>query len=116
MRTSHHRLPAHGAILSCGLLRRASPFIAVCAIGCSVADPAFPAYTYAARSAETAKRAPANNPTLNQAKRLIDAGQAEEAITILRRFLGTNPTPDVLDDTYLLLGAALYRAQQYAEA
>ena len=63
-----------------------------------------------------AKRAPANNPSLNQAKRLIDAGQAEEAITILRRFLGTNPKPDVLDDTYLLLGAALYRAQQYAEA
>ncbi|HET9313005.1 MAG TPA: penicillin-binding protein activator, partial [Nitrospira sp.] len=50
------------------------------------------------------------------AKRLIDGGQAEEAITILRRFLGTNPKPDLLDDTYLLLGAALYRAQQYAEA
>src|SRR4029079_15663994 len=59
---------------------------------------------------------PANNPTLNQAKRLIDAGQAEEAITILRRFLGTNPKPDLLDDTYLLLGAALYRAQQYVES
>jgi ABC-type branched-subunit amino acid transport system substrate-binding protein/outer membrane protein assembly factor BamD (BamD/ComL family) len=71
----------------------------------------------AAAAAETAKRgAPANNPALNQAKRLIDAGQAEEAITILRRFLGTNPKPDLLDDTYLLLGAALYRAQQYGEA
>jgi ABC-type branched-subunit amino acid transport system substrate-binding protein/predicted negative regulator of RcsB-dependent stress response len=66
-------------------------------------------------AAETAKQAPANHPTLNQAKRLIDAGQAEEAITILRRFLGTNPKPDLLDDTYLLLGAALYRAQQYGE-
>jgi ABC-type branched-subunit amino acid transport system substrate-binding protein len=69
-----------------------------------------------AAAAEPAKRAPANHPTLNQAKRLTDAGQAEEAITILRRFLGTNPKPDLLDDTYLLLGAALYRAQQYAEA
>ena len=116
MRTSHQRPPADGSFLSCGLLRRPSPFIAVCAIACSLADPAFPVYPYAAPSAETAKRAPANNPTLNQAKRLIDAGQAEEAITILRRFLGTNPKPDVLDDTYLLLGAALYRAQQYAEA
>jgi ABC-type branched-subunit amino acid transport system substrate-binding protein/predicted negative regulator of RcsB-dependent stress response len=66
-------------------------------------------------AAEPAKRAPANHPSLNQAKRLIDAGQAEEAITILRRFLSTDPKPDLLDDTYLLLGAALYRAQQYGE-
>src|ERR1051326_1918262 len=47
---------------------------------------------------------------------IFRSGQAEEAITILRRFLGTNPKPDLLDDTYLLLGAALYRAQQYGEA
>ena len=67
-------------------------------------------------AAETVKRAPATHPSLNQAKRLIDAGQAEEAITILRRFLGTNPKPEFLDDTYLLLGAALYRGQQYPEA
>jgi ABC-type branched-subunit amino acid transport system substrate-binding protein/predicted negative regulator of RcsB-dependent stress response len=67
-------------------------------------------------AAETVKRAPASHPSLNQAKRLIDAGQAEEAITILRRFLGTNPKPEFLDDTYLLLGAALYRGQQYQEA
>ncbi|HET7909788.1 MAG TPA: penicillin-binding protein activator [Nitrospira sp.] len=69
----------------------------------------------AAMAAEPAKRAPASHPSLTQAKRLIDAGQAEEAITILRRFLSTNPKPDLLDDTYLLLGAALYRAQQYGE-
>ena len=66
-------------------------------------------------AAETAKKAPANNQTLYQAKRLIEAGQPEEAITILRRFLNTNPKPDLLDDTYLLLGAALYGAQQYGE-
>jgi len=65
---------------------------------------------------EKAKNAPTNNPTLLQAKRLIEAGQAEEAITMLRRFLATNPKPDLLDDTYLLLGAGLYRAQQYGEA
>src|SRR5262245_34852398 len=65
---------------------------------------------------EKAKNAPTNNPTLLQAKRLIEAGQAEEAITMLRRFLAANPKPDLLDDTYLLLGAALYRAQQYGEA
>src|SRR5262247_2726957 len=65
---------------------------------------------------EKAKNVPANNPTLLQAKRLIEAGQAEEAITMLRRFLATNPKPDLLDDTYLLLAAALYGSQQYGEA
>src|SRR5262245_10376954 len=66
--------------------------------------------------AETTPTGPANNPTLNQAKRLIDADQAEEALTILRRFLATSPKPDLLDDTYLLLGAALHRAKQDGEA
>lgn len=70
---------------------------------------------YQVAAAETAKNVSANHPTLRQAKRLIEAGQAEEAITMLRRFLDANPKPDLLDDTYLLLGAALYRAQQYGE-
>ena len=116
MRTSHHRVAADGSFLPCGPQRRPRSFIAACAIACALVAVPFPVRTFAAPPAETAKRTPANNPTLNQAKRLIDAGQAEEAITILRRFLGTNPKPDLLDDTYLLLGAALYGAQQYAEA
>jgi branched-chain amino acid transport system substrate-binding protein len=66
--------------------------------------------------AETGPVSPANHPALKQAKRLIDAGQAEEAITTLRRFLATSPKPELLDDTYLLLGAALYSAKQYGEA
>ena len=66
--------------------------------------------------AETGPVSPANHPALKQAKRLIDAGQAEEAITTLRRFLATSPKPELLDDTYLLLGAALYNAKQYGEA
>jgi branched-chain amino acid transport system substrate-binding protein len=66
--------------------------------------------------AETGPVSPANHPALKQAKRLIEAGQAEEAITTLRRFLATSPKPDLLDDTYLLLGAALHRAKQYGEA
>ena len=77
------------------------------------APPSWPLSNAAA--AETAKSISATHPTLNQAKRLLDAGQSEEAITLLRRFLGTNPKPDLLDDTYLLLGAALYGGQQYAE-
>jgi branched-chain amino acid transport system substrate-binding protein len=66
--------------------------------------------------AETGPASPANHPALNQAKRLIDAGQAEEALTVLRRFLATSPKPELLDDTYLLLGAALHSAKQYADA
>jgi len=66
--------------------------------------------------AETGPVSPANHPALKQAKRLIDAGQAEEAITTLRRFLATSPKPELLDDTYLLLGAALYGAKQYGDA
>ncbi|HYM87641.1 MAG TPA: penicillin-binding protein activator [Nitrospiraceae bacterium] len=66
--------------------------------------------------AETGPASPANHPTLKQAKRLIDAGQAEEAITTLRRFLATSPKPELLDDTYLLLGAALHNTKQYGDA
>jgi len=66
--------------------------------------------------AQTAPTGPASHPALNQAKRLIDANQSEEAITILRRFLATSPKPDLLDDTYLLLGAALFSAKQYGDA
>jgi ABC-type branched-subunit amino acid transport system substrate-binding protein/predicted negative regulator of RcsB-dependent stress response len=66
--------------------------------------------------AETAKRTPASHPDLMQAKRLLDAGQPEEATTILRRFLATSPKPDLLDDTYLLLGAALHDTKEYPEA
>src|SRR5207302_10915698 len=66
--------------------------------------------------AETGPVSPANHPALKQAKRLLEAGQAEEAITTLRRFLATSPKPDLLVDAYLLLGAALHSAKQYGEA
>lgn len=60
--------------------------------------------------------ASANHPTLHQAKRLLDKGQPEEAITLLRRFLDTSPKPEFLDDAYLLTGAALFDTQRYADA
>jgi ABC-type branched-subunit amino acid transport system substrate-binding protein/predicted negative regulator of RcsB-dependent stress response len=66
--------------------------------------------------AETGPATPANHPALNQAKRLINTEQTEEALTVLRRFLATSPKPDLLDDTYLLLGAALFGAKQYGDA
>jgi ABC-type branched-subunit amino acid transport system substrate-binding protein/predicted negative regulator of RcsB-dependent stress response len=68
-----------------------------------------------AAGTEGSKAAPANHPALQQAKRQIDQGQAEEAVTALRRFLAANPKPDLLDDAYLLLAAALYGSQQYGE-
>jgi branched-chain amino acid transport system substrate-binding protein len=66
--------------------------------------------------AETGSAKPASHPTLNQAKRLIDAGKGEEAVTILRRFQATSPKPELLDDIYLLLGAALHVSKQHGEA
>lgn len=66
--------------------------------------------------AQTGSRTSANHPTLNQAKRLLDTNQGEEAVTLLRRFLATTPKADLRDDTYLLLGAALYSTQQYGDA
>ncbi|MBH0201438.1 MAG: ABC transporter substrate-binding protein [Nitrospira sp.] len=57
-----------------------------------------------------------NPPVLNQAKHLIEKGDPEAAATILRRFLTTTPPAEHLDDTYLLLGAALYGMKDYGEA
>jgi branched-chain amino acid transport system substrate-binding protein len=115
MRTSHDRHFAVRDLRLPDLYRIRLPVAACVGLLLALVTFAMPEL-HPAAAAETAKRAPASHPSLNQAKRLIDAGQAEEAITILRRFLGTNPKPEFLDDTYLLLGAALYRGQQYPEA
>src|SRR5262245_29671340 len=92
--------------------------IAIGVVSLIYADTLFPNIVFSApaKPAEPVKAAPANHPVLHQAKRLIDQGQEEEAVTVLRRFLATNPKPDLLDDTYLLLAAALYGSQQYGEA
>lgn len=67
-------------------------------------------------AADTSK-SPAPNPAiLGQAKQLIEKGDPESAATALRRFLATTPRPEHLDDTYLLLGAALHSMKQYPEA
>ncbi len=66
--------------------------------------------------AQTGAQEQADHPILTQAKHLLDAEQAEEAITLLRGFLATSPAPELLDDTYLLLGATLHATQQYGEA
>ena len=59
---------------------------------------------------------PPTPPILAQAKQLIEKGDPESAATALRRFLTTPPHPEYLDDTYLLLGAALYGMKDYPES
>ncbi|MGE0275127.1 MAG: penicillin-binding protein activator [Nitrospiraceae bacterium] len=54
--------------------------------------------------------------TLDQAKRLIDTEQPEAAATILRKFLDASPSPDFLDDAYLLMAASMYGMKEYGEA
>lgn len=93
--------------------------LSVCGILCLTwigSEPSFEGWEGPPVYAETGKSAPAAHPALAQAKRLIDAGQPEEATTVLRRFLATSPKPDLLDDTYLLLGAALHDTKEYPEA
>jgi ABC-type branched-subunit amino acid transport system substrate-binding protein/predicted negative regulator of RcsB-dependent stress response len=59
---------------------------------------------------------PSTPPILTQAKQLIEKGDPESAATALRRFLTTPPHIEYLDDTYLLLGAALYGMKDYSES
>lgn len=66
--------------------------------------------------ADLVKPLPPNPPVLNQAKLLIEKGDPESAATVLRRFLTSAPPPEHLDDTYLLLGAALSGMKDYGEA
>jgi ABC-type branched-subunit amino acid transport system substrate-binding protein len=75
-----------------------------------------PAQLDEAQAADPVKIVPPNPPILNQAKHLIEKGDPESAATSLRRFLTTTPPPEYLDDTYLLLGAALYGMKDYGEA
>lgn len=69
-----------------------------------------------AEAADTVKPLVPNPPVLNRAKQLIEKGDHESAASTLRRFLTTTPKPEHLDDTYLLLGAALYGMKDYGEA
>lgn len=68
------------------------------------------------QTADVAKVTATLPPVLGQAKDLIEKGDPESAATVLRRFLGTSPRPEYLDDAYLLLAAALYGMKEYPEA
>ncbi|MGE0643087.1 MAG: penicillin-binding protein activator [Nitrospira sp.] len=68
-----------------------------------------------AEAADSTKPLVPNPPVLNQAKQLIEKGTYEAATSTLQRFLTTNPRPEHIDDTYLLLGAAFYGMKNYGE-
>lgn len=78
-------------------------------------EPLFSRFGHA-EAADAPKPLLPNPPVLNQAKQLIEKGDHEAAASLLRRFLTTSPRPEHLDDTYLLLGAALYGMRDYGEA
>lgn len=95
----------HSRLLAC---RRLIVVLALSLAGVTVQPQPAPA---------TELKAPLPDPpVLAQAKRLLDKGEGESAATVLRRFLATSPRPEHLDDTYLLLGAALYNMKEYSEA
>lgn len=77
--------------------------------------------TAAAKTPAPSRSAPAKSPAataqsaLDQAKRLIDAEQPEAAAVMLRRFIESGPAPDLLDDAYLLMAAAMFGMKEQAE-
>ncbi len=92
------------------------PLVVVIAFALILVAGLVPAQAGKAETADSVKIIPPNPPVLNQAKHLIEKGDPETAATVLRRFLTTTPPPEHLDDTCLLLGAALYGMKDYGEA
>jgi branched-chain amino acid transport system substrate-binding protein len=81
------------------------------------AAPAAPAKGSAPPRAPQAKSPSAQaQATLDQAKRQLEADQPEAAATILRKFLAASPSPEYLDDAYLLMAASMYGMKEYGEA
>lgn len=92
------------------------PLVVAIALALMLGIGLMPTQSGTAEAADPAKVLPPNPPVLNQAKQLIEKGDPDSAATVLRRFLTTTPSPEHLDDTYLLLGAALYGTKDYGEA
>lgn len=92
------------------------PLVVAIALALMLGIGLMPTQSGTAEAADPAKVLPPNPPVLNQAKQLIEKGDPDSAATVLRRFLTTTPSPEHLDDAYLLLGAALYGTKDYGEA
>jgi ABC-type branched-subunit amino acid transport system substrate-binding protein/predicted negative regulator of RcsB-dependent stress response len=91
-------------------LRLSGLVLLIALLGSGVASPR------PGETADPSKEIAPIPPILDQAKQLIEKGEPESAATMLRRFIGTSPRPEHLDDAYLLLGAALYNMKEYPEA
>lgn len=102
-----------------------APHLRACSVALAVAlsvTLGTPVQTDAASKAPAPSRpAPAKSPAvtaqsaLDQAKRLIDAEQPEAAAVMLRRYIESGPGPDLLDDAYLLMAAAMFGMKEQAE-
>ncbi|MBA2486561.1 MAG: penicillin-binding protein activator [Nitrospira sp.] len=102
-----------------------SPQLRACVVTLAVAFLAGPVTSGEAAPAPKAPVAPrsgqakspggAGQSTLDQAKRLIDADQPETAAVMLRRFIESTPSPDLLDDAYLLMAASMFGMKEQAE-
>lgn len=92
------------------------PLVVAIALALMLGIGLMPTQSGTTEAADPAKVLPPNPPVLNQAKQLIEKGDPDSAATVLRRFLTTTPSPEHLDDAYLLLGAALYGTKDYGEA
>ena len=101
------------------------PHLRACSVSLSVAFLAgFIAFSEAAptpkapaspRSKESKSTTGTGQSTLDQAKRLIDSEQPEAAAVMLRRFIESSPSPDLLDDAYLLMAAAMFGMKEHPE-
>jgi ABC-type branched-subunit amino acid transport system substrate-binding protein len=67
------------------------------------------------RSGQAKSPTATGQSALDQAKRLIDSEQPEAAAVMLRRFIESGPAPDLLDDAYLLMAAAMFGMKEQAE-
>lgn len=102
-----------------------APHLRACSVALAVAlsvTLGTPVQADAASKAPAPSRpAPAKSPAvtaqsaLDQAKRLIDAEQPEAAAVMLRRYIESGPGPDLLDDAYLLMAAAMFGMKEQAE-
>ncbi|MFZ1502370.1 MAG: penicillin-binding protein activator [Nitrospira sp.] len=67
------------------------------------------------RSGQAKTTTTTGQASLDQVKRLIDAEQPEAAAVMLRRFMESGPAPDLLDDAYLLMAAAMFGMKEHTE-
>ncbi|GAB1722695.1 MAG: ABC transporter substrate-binding protein [Nitrospira sp. CR1.1] len=97
---------------ACSVALAVALLVGFAALGDAAPAPKTPS---APRSNQAKPPANTGQSSLDQAKRLIDAEQPEAAAVMLRRFIEGGPAPDLLDDAYLLMAAAMYGMKEHAE-